>query len=171
MLHQLRFALVGGSAREEKGRRRKILRKQEGDRTTLERIVSPGGYGVYALKAFWYYANAIKRAESNMVRARAHRRAALSFPMVSSRDAFEKKRRCCCARRAVIKRIPRLNARSRSAGCIKSYPTYGEPLVSQIASMIIHRIHECNRRIYVLNRTADFDISSSAVRRKFFRMI
>lgn len=36
--------------------------------TTLRRIVFPGGYGVYALKAFWYYANAIKRTEGNMAR-------------------------------------------------------------------------------------------------------
>lgn len=105
----------------KKGRRRKILRKREGDRTTLERIVSPGGYGVYALKTFWYYANAIKRAESNMVRARAHRRTALSFPMVSSRGTFEKKTMLLCTTRR-YQPYSTLNARSQSAGCIKSYP-------------------------------------------------
>lgn len=124
----------------KKGRRRKILRKREGDRTTLERIVSPGGYGVYALKTFWYYANAIKRAESNMVRARAHRGTALSFPMVSSRGTFEKKNDAAVhdAPLSTVFHVKRSIAKRWMYKIISGEPP---PLVLQIASMIIHRVN------------------------------
>lgn len=140
---QIRSAPVGSieksrNKREREGRKR-CTTKREGTVRHSGGSFLLADTEVYALKAFWYYANAIKRREGNMARCRS--------PWSPLRDTFRKTsvplpRRTVIGRYFHGKRRRIVFAKGRAATSTKSFRrTYDSPYVKSLLRFA-NRFHD-----------------------------